>query len=411
VAESKIRPMPPKHGFGVTTNQPLPEELAKGYRHEAHQWVHNYHFTPENYRWPEIYPVNPGLGMMIDGFSPNLNKSLHVGHLRNLAVAHAYSRVLPYSQPVALLGATLGVKSFALRGFENWCNFVGYKPKLYYDALLPNDIVPCRRQTAEEAPETPEDERAWVYDAKYNGPVIVKRADERPLYAYYDLAFRLWVHEAGVELFYITGNEQKEHFYNLDLGGYHLPMGLVLGEDGKKMKSRDGTAFSADDAVRMVEDGFDPPIESPTDRRKLAWNVLAWNFLSTGRASEVKFEAKKWTRVDSPGMYITYTETRVQSACYGMDPMKDAPLDLTEDDVKLLGASSYMSYWWNHAVLSKDVAGLANYCHDLARMMSAAYERERIQGGRRGFKYAISTALTTLQNAMWKLGMFRLERI
>jgi arginyl-tRNA synthetase len=407
--ESKLRPMPTKHGFGVTTNQPL--EGAKGYRHDPQKWFHNYHFTAENYRWPEAAPTNPGAGMLIDGFSPNLNKALHVGHLRNLAVAHSLSRVLPYSQPVALLGASLGVKSFALTGFERWCNFVGYKPKLYYDVLMPDDIVPCHRRTYQEegSPLLEEHEQPWMWDdAHPSTPVILKRADGSPLYAYYDLAFRKMVEG---ELWYVTGMEQKEHFYNLGLERYHLPMGLVLGDDGKKMKSREGTALSADDAMRMIEDGFDPPIESPTERRKLAWNVLAWNLLSVSRSSDVKFEVKKWTKVDSPGMYITYTETRVQSACHGMTDTPNAPLDLTDDDVKLLGMSSYLTYWWKHAVESKDVAGLANYCHELARLMGSAYERERIQGGRRGFKYAIATALITLQNAMWKLGMFRLERI
>jgi arginyl-tRNA synthetase len=189
-------------------------------------------------------------------------------------------------------------------------------------------------------------------------------------------------------------------------------MGLVLGEDGKKMKSREGTALSADDAMRMIEDGFDPPIESPSDRRKIAWNVLAFNFLSVSRASDVKFEVQKWTKVDSPGMYITYTETRVSSAFQGnLESMKAVPQDLNDDDVKLLGMSSYLNYWWKHAVSAKDVAGLANYCHELARLMGAAYERERIQGGRKAFQFAMLVSLNTLQNVMWKLGMFRLERI
>jgi arginyl-tRNA synthetase len=403
----KLRPMPQKHGYGVTTNQPLVD--SKGFREDAQKWFTNYHFTAERFTWPEFPPKNPGAGMVIDGFSPNLNKSLHVGHLRNLAVAHSYSRVMPYSHPVALLGASLGVKSFAVDGFQQWCRFVGYNPTLYYDVLMPDDIVPTRFQEFDaEGNPLPAAEQPWVWDGPH-GPVIVKRADGRPLYAYYDLAFRSQIKG---ELFYITGMEQKEHFYNLGLEGYHLPMGLVLGDDGKKMKSRDGTALSANDTMQMVMDGFDPPIENLQDRKQIAWNVLAWNFLSVSRASDVKFEVKKWTKVDSPGMYITYTETRVSSAFQGnVEGMRLVPQQLTEDDVKLLGAASYLTYWWKFAVDSKDVGGLANYTHELARMMGSAYERERIQGGRPGFQYAMLTALTTLQNAMWKLGMFRMERI
>lgn len=100
-----IRPMPYNHGIGFVSDSPIDAMEASGYRYEHVGRFHNYHAAPGRWAYPLVTTVPPQV--TIDGFSPNLNKELHVGHLRNLALgnslsscsaaAHARS---PYSGPL-----------------------------------------------------------------------------------------------------------------------------------------------------------------------------------------------------------------------------------------------------------------------------------------------------------------------
>lgn len=107
-----FHPMPLKFGVGFTSPEPI--ELTKfgvgsenlkqvpiGFRHEhVGQYYHNYHCTKEGWLWPFEYSNDPWVAQswkpiyVIDGFSPNLNKQLHVGHLRNLALAASLKDIL-----------------------------------------------------------------------------------------------------------------------------------------------------------------------------------------------------------------------------------------------------------------------------------------------------------------------------
>ena len=67
---------------------------------------HNYHVTKQAWKYPTT--VKPS-EIVFDGFSPNLNKGLHVGHLKNLCIAAAITNITN-AKPVAMLGAANGVK-------------------------------------------------------------------------------------------------------------------------------------------------------------------------------------------------------------------------------------------------------------------------------------------------------------
>lgn len=410
-----IRLLPENIGFGFTTKEPIANKFHE-YRHEEVGIYHNYHFTNHCTHLPII--VTAPTGLLIDGFSPNMNKDLHIGHLRNLAVAVSLQNLLTgyYGQNfqlvnnhfVALLGCSLGVKSKSLADFDKWCKFVGYSPKIYYDVALPQDLI--------ETFEGDEGQQLW------HGPeedVIVIRSDGRPLYSFYDLAFSQYVKPTN----YITGNEQIEHFKALGLGDKHLSMGLVLGADGKKIKSRDGNALSADEAlamvkanVRDVDDGL---------KEKLAWNVLAWNFLSSRRKSDIRFNPEEWAKTSAPGMFISYTYARLQSALkqvrrevHGYDINGNYSDMLitdeqwrTETDVALLGMCSYYEFYLQQSIDRMDAAPLANYLNDLCRFVSKIYEQQSIKNGTMEFVEAIEDVVSTIEQCMKKLGMFVIEEI
>ena len=406
-----IRPLPAKFGVGFMTPEKLEDEIqmpwhpplrVKGYRYEQVGRYHNYHFTPDSWCWPVVnYGDGLSLSYVIDGFSPNLNKQLHVGHLRNLAIAASLKRFLPMMSArfVAMLGASLGVKKAALEDWKFWTGIVQYDPKIFYDITLPDDVVPLRHEERTD----PEDyEQPYYWDGP-NGPVIVKRSDGKPLYTYHDLAFAA---EAG-PTHYITGHEQREHFDSLGLGDKHLPMGLVLGADNKKLKSRTGDAMLAREALELVMEKLEGSFEN---RQSLAWNILAWNLLQTARETNVKFEVERWVTADAPGMYISYAYARVVSAlkkancewCVG---------DFKKIDIQLLGVSEYFHYYENRAIEAFDPAPLAHYAHELARVLTSAYSKEKIDGGRTAFQWAMNHAVKVLGKTMEKLTMFPLAHV
>ena len=397
-----IRPLPIKFGVGFVSNEKLPEEEAAGYRYEQVGIYHNYHATYERWTWPDKIQKTPER-FVIDGFSPNLNKNLHVGHLRNLAIANSLSKILASfnAKFVTMLGASLGVKKYALDGWNHWTQFLGYHPEEYFDITLPDDVIETHSGIYESS------QGSQVWDGPF-GEVIVKRTDGKPLYAYHDLVFSAYVGPTH----YITGQEQQEHFKMLGFEKKHLAMGLVLGPDNKKLKSRTGDALLAAEMIEMIVLRL-----NDCDRQdELAWNILAWNFLHVTRGKNLKFDVENWTRPDQGGLYITYTYARVLSA------MKTKPhllvrmyssqmlLNSTEEDVKLVGFSEQYLFYFQEAVDHLDSAPLANFAFDLARQINQAYEREKIDGGRPSFVRAIGHATCRLEQCMQNLGMFLVDK-
>lgn len=401
-----IRPIPEGHGVGFFSMEKLPQYADK-YREVNTGRYWNYHFTPECHDWPESTIAQKP--MILDGFSPNLNKKLHVGHLRNLAIACSLCRIVPECKPVSIFGASQGVISPALAGLAKWTDFLDYHPAAHYDVLMPRDVLQDREATEEDEKHFPKDRSpvgCRVWDGP-NGPVIVVRSDGRPTYAYYDLVFAQTV----APTHYLTGAEQEDHFCSLGLGDRHLGMGLVMGMDGKKMKSRTGDAPSAEEILEEIKGRLK---ETECDRDQLAWNILAWNFLHTGREKNIRYDPKGWTDPDAPGMYISYTYARMESA---LDHADSAVIfypnakEIMDDDLDLIGFANYEPYFRNRSISLMDPAPLANYAHQLSRKLGLAYHREKIKGGRLAFQCSIGYAVRQLRQIMLMLSMFAIKRI
>lgn len=364
--------------------------MSLGYKAENVGRYWNYHFTTRNWQWPELPKQDQAY--VIDGFSPNLNKELHIGHLRNLAVATSLSRIFPNAKMVAMLGAAVGAEPWALEQLDGWYQFVGYLPELHFDTLLPDNVDTVDGEGEQAGC------KVWQGP---KGPIIVTRSDGRHTYAHHDLSFMKLVGPTH----YITGAEQKGHFESLGVGHKHLPMGLVLGADGKKVSSRNGDAMTAKEALDLVASH----LQSTPHPKELAWNVVAWNFLKTGRPKNVLFNPEEWTKIDSPGMYISYTFARLDSALG--DLIMGDPDQITDADVRLLGICSYLDYYIGRAVELMDSNPIANYALDLAMAITNVYHAEKIQGGRPGLQYVMRHAHTTLSECMDLLGMKPLKRV
>jgi arginyl-tRNA synthetase len=326
-----------------------------------------------------------------------LNKKLHIGHLKNLAEANALSRIVQPCKPVAMLGASLGVLPGSLEALMGFFDFVGYHPKITIDIDLPPNLVLT-------SPGTGEYEGCQVYQGAL-GPVVVIKADAKPTYAYHDLAYAQLVKPD----YYITGCEQKEHFASLGLAEKHLAMGLVLGPDGKKIKSGSGDPLLAEEAFALVIDQLDPTPEP----KKLAWNVLAYTFLQASMGSNNKFDPVQMTKPTAPGLYVTYTLAKVHSALSkaGVPLEMEKPSHLSDGDVALLGLAAYSTYYLYSARETKDPAPLANYILTLAKGLAKVYAKQSIKNGPAGFQFAVLTAFKVLKEGFVKLGLFPLLEV
>jgi len=405
--EIKISTMPDNRGVGFTSYQPLTDMY--GYREEKTGRYYNYHVTQEAWEWPVTTRCTEKY--VIDAFSPNVNKDLHVGHLRNLALAVSLKGMFPVSSFVAMFGYSMGVKPGALTKLEQWFDFTGYHPKVYIDILM---LLPDEQLK----PGIGEYEGGLVWQGP-DGPVLMVRSENHPTkpgrntYAYHDLAFNTQFEPPPTHI--ITGTEQKSHFAELGMKDKHIPMGLVLDPvTGQKMKSRSLSfgceVLLAEEAIQMVVD----KLRESNNTKELAWNVLAWNFLSVGRKKNVKFNVDEWTKPDSPGLYISYTAARILKALT-LAADKDVNVynvDLTDDDVKLLGRAEYINYWHQLAKDKMDPSYLASYAHYLAKHLNRVYESgEKLVGGRPGLIATVQYAYSTLSDCMAMLGMFLLESV
>lgn len=385
------QPLPAHIGIGVSSFSRV-EKLARlGFEERQVGIYWNYLFTKNAWELPANSEKT--YGYIIDGFSPNLNKELHIGHLRNLALAKSLSKLFPGSRMVAMLGAAVGIDPGAERKLNEWFDFVDYHPEIYYDdrLILPESVV--------LEPGSGDQEGCLVWEGP-NGPVIVQRSNGKRTYAYHDLAFTNTVHPTH----YVTGEEQLDHFKSLGLGDKHLGMGLVLGALGKKMSSRSGHDMSAREALDCLIER----IKETPEPTKLAWNIFAWNFLKANREKNITFIPEQWTKPEHPGMYISYTYARVASALGDAQGSRE---EISDNDVKLLGFASYKDHYLERARTFTSPAYVANYAHELATVITGAYCRERIADGRPGFQFAVRRAHRVLGECMDVLGMNLLQRV
>lgn len=324
-----------------------------------------------------------------------MNKQLHAGHLKNLAVATALVNVTG-GEAVAMLGASLGFKAGALEQYKAWCELAGYQPTLYFDTELPSppqDLV--------------DGEGEYVGCKLYNGVVIYKSTGA-PTYAAHDLSFAATVSPD----YYLTGAEQAPHFASLGLGSKHLPLGLVLGHDGKKMKStlkKEGEEANMMSAVELFDSVKTCLSETP-EPEKLAWNILAWQFNSSQVAATTKFNLAQWAKPESPGLYITYTHAKIKSALSKATAVPDET-QLSQTDAELLGTASYYSYYLGKSQQQMQPAFIAQFAMTLAKKLASFYSKHTIKDASSGTVYAVAHANATLCECMTKLGMHPLEKV
>ena len=373
----------------------IPSEKLSEYRKK---FPHNYfilevYYTKEeknnftNFYWKENSPnlrhiVNTKY--KFDSFSPNFNKLLHVGHLRNLITTLFLVRTFNGSEFHSCIGTALGIIPEAVLNFDKYDVLFKLNLKKYYEVHLD----PTTKQFTEG---TDEYEGCLLYNN-----VVVRKSDGKHTYAYYELCFD---EQVGVDYIF-TGEEQKDHFKSLGLGHKHKPLGLIIGNEGK-LKSRDGKSLLITDLLTQLEDRF-PDLES----NKIAWNILIGKITHVKRESTVKFDLEKWLDIkDNLGLYSSYTLCRFKKALG--DQKTD--LHLTNFNTWLIKAiadrglslsiEEFCPSHINKAL--KEVCNIANTFYQTTTISNSSDE-----------VIAYTTLLIdTIKDLSNKLGLFQLEKI
>lgn len=250
----------------------------------------------------------PDLYEYVDGFSPNLNKNLHLGHLSNLVIAKSFQSLGIGNKYISILGDTLeGVvkQEDALDKFYAYCNRFGYKI---------DDVFFASNQILKDSSLLVDGEGDYEGTKVFNlgdSQIVGIKSSGSTTYFYQDVAL---AQNLGKSTLYVTGFEQNGHFSSLKKMFphiNHIGLGLVT-IDGKKMSSSEGNVIFADEVFDIIKSKFEGD-------ENLSWNVLCGYILKYDPKSNKNIDLKSIDDVKSSyGLYLSYTLAKLKSA--GMIP-------------------------------------------------------------------------------------------
>ena len=276
-------------------------------------------------------------------------------------------------------------------------------------------------------------------------PLIIQKADGGYNYATSDLACILdRIENVGSrEFLYVVGAEQAQHFAmvfevarkaNLMDDGVkaiHVPFGLVMGTDGKKLASRTGGAVHLNDLLMEAVERADSvvadknPSLSETDRAEVAEmlgiGAIKYADLSTDRNNNYTFEWEKMLSFDgNTAPYLQYAHARICSifSKEGIDrkSTRQASINLSEDRELNLGRALIgFPESLDSACLSHSPHKLATQLHTIAQAFASFYESCPVLGSEdevRESRLALcDLTARTLQTGLGLLGIASPQRM
>ena len=320
--------------------------------------------------------ISPKKYEYLDGFSPNLNKHLHIGHLSNLVLAKSFKALGVADKTIAILGE-------ALEAFKKYCLNFDYKvDKIFMasDMKFEDDIL-----------QDGSDEYAGTKCFNINGEKIVGiKSDGTTSYFYQDVALATMLNSSTL---YLTGNEQNAHFKNLKAIFPmidHVGLGLLKINRGK-MSSRIGNIITASDLLNFMMDMFD-------GNTKVVYNVFAGYILKSVPKTDKNIDMNLLSNpLNSQGLYLSYTLAKLKSAGVVIE---------TVDNFK--SQELQFSMLKSQTLLSPNI--LFNSLVDLAKKISGLYVTHKIKDNKDNnemFKILGSD----LSFGMKKLGLFEVDNV
>ncbi len=275
---------------------------------------------------------------------------------------------------------------------------------------------------------------------------LLQKSDGSSLYLTRDIAnlmYRLENHNPS-KILYVVANQQALHFQQLfaiagrlDLNLaelVHVKFGLILGEDNKKLASREGTAASLNEVLKKsialateVVKGKNPELSSK-ELEQIAHAVgvgaLKYNDLQQHPHSDIAFD---WDRMldfsGNSGPYLQYTYARLASirrkaggAFFRRFLTPDLNLLETEHETYLMRYLLDFPETIKRSAEQYALNNLALYLSELANLTNRFYESVRILDDentkRRDARiFLIEAVMNVLSSGLNLLGIKTLERI
>ena len=235
-------------------------------------------------------------------------------------------------------------------------------------------------------------------------PLIIEKADGGYNYATSDLACILdRIENVGSRDFlYVVGAEQAQHFAMVfevarnagfmdeGVNAIHVPFGLVMGTDGKKLASRTGGAVHLNDLLIEAVERADAIVaeKSPNlsnDERAevskmLGIGAIKYADLSTDRNNNYIFEWEKMLSFDgNTAPYLQYAHARICSIFskdeIDRNSIRDTEIILThEREIALARALIKFPEALDSACSSHSPHKLATQLHNIAQAFGSFYE-------------------------------------
>tara|TARA_Y100001936_G_scaffold22085_1_gene19442 strand:- start:1372 stop:3099 length:1728 start_codon:yes stop_codon:yes gene_type:complete len=235
-------------------------------------------------------------------------------------------------------------------------------------------------------------------------PLIIQKADGGYNYATSDLACILdRIENVGSrEFLYVVGAEQAQHFAMVfevarnagfmdeGVNAIHVPFGLVMGTDGKKLASRTGGAVHLNDLLIEAVERADAIVaeKSPNlseDERAevskmLGIGAIKYADLSTDRNNNYTFEWEKMLSFDgNTAPYLQYAHARICSIFskdeIDINSISNAEIILThEREIALARALIKFPEALDSACSSHTPHKLATQLHNIAQAFGSFYE-------------------------------------
>lgn len=385
-----IKQIPNHLGFGFCQFCELTNEVKEWTTHWKFKTEKSGPFTniiiPPTQNLFECFEI-PTPYEYVDGFSPNLNKDLHIGHLSNLVIANSFQKLGVGNKFIAILGDTLEGnvnKETSLEKYKSYCNdfdykvsdiFFASKMKLKNQSLLTNG------------------------DGEYSDTKIFKIGDEKIVgvksngntsYFYQDVALAEHLNKSTL---YLTGFEQDNHFNLLKKlfpHTNHIGLGLVM-LNGQKMSSSLGNVLYLEDFINELLPQFNNNIQ-------LVYNILAGQILKSKPNQIKSIDSKLISNPkQSLGLYLSYTLASVKSC--GVDVNK-----ITNYKSQKLQVAHIKS------IQNLDPSILFGELHNHAKEIMKLKEELYIKGNQENIEL-FSNLISDLEFGMNNLGMFSIKKV
>ncbi len=320
---------------------------------------------------------------------------------------------------------TLGTSSFGI-----------YKGESDYESKLKPLIEELEKKGLAQ-----ESEGALIIDLGDKTPMLLRKSDGATLYATRDLASlkeRIDDFQPLERILYVVANQQALYFDQLieaatKIGWLkeniirHVKFGMVLGEDGKKLATREGKVVPLQEVIdKITEMAKQTVLQKNSDLNNVdevahvvAIGALKYNDLKQHPYSDIEFDWKAMLDLSgNSGPYIQYTYARLANILAKAGDSGEGDLStLTEPSERAM-----MRQLLDYPEALKECAdryalnGLALYLYDLAHLANQFYEKVHVLEdeniSRRDARLLlIKTVSKVLKDGLAVLGIETLERI